>query len=178
VLEYDKFASRGYEDVDRRPLRYFFARVEQFICDSIGRKMENDVYYISTKTGHKTGYHVEHILSRNQQNKEFFESEEEFEMKRNKLGGLLLLFNMDNIISNNEQYFDGKRKTYDNGLVWGRTLVDSFYHKSNARFSEFNHEFLSRTGLEFKPFDVFDKDTLEYRSKLLYEIVKIIWEIE
>lgn len=178
VLEFDKFALRGYEDIDRRPLRYFFARVEKYICDNTGKEMENSVHYISTKTGHKTGYHIEHILSRNSENQAFFSSEEEFEMKRNKLGGLLLLYNMDNIISNNEQYYNGKRKTYNNGLVWCRTLIDSFYHKTNARFMEFNNYFKSRTGLEFVHIDKFDNKALEYRSKLLYQLVKDIWEIE
>lgn len=177
ILEYDKFAARGYDSFDKRPLRYLFARIEKYICENMGIEMENDVHYISTKTGNKTGYHVEHIISRNDQNKKYFETEEEFEIKRNKLGGLLLLFNMDNIISNNEQYYEGKRKTYDNGLNWGRTLIDSFYHKTHSRFSDFHQIFKNQTGMEFKPIDVFDKDALEYRSKLLYEIVKIIWEI-
>jgi uncharacterized protein with ParB-like and HNH nuclease domain len=177
LLEYDKFVLRGYEDIDRRPLRYFFARVEKYVCDNLGKEMENTVQYISTKTGHKTGYHIEHIISRNEQNKEYFQSEEEFEFKRNKLGGLLLLFNMDNIISNNEEYFDGKRKTYNNGLIWGRTLIDTFYYKTNSRFKEFNESFKKKTGLEFKPLDKFDEDALEYRSKVLYNIVKDIWEV-
>ncbi|MCW3162519.1 DUF262 domain-containing protein [Chryseobacterium oryctis] len=178
VLEYDKFAMRGYEDIDRRPLRYFFARIEKFICDSTDKEMENSVHYISTKTGHKTGYHIEHILSRNKQNQDYFRTEEEFELKRNKLGGLLLLYNMDNIISNNEQYYNGKRKTYNNGLVWGRTLIDTFYHKTNSRFANFNSDFKNKTGLEFTSIDNFDNNALEYRSRLLYEIVKEVWEIK
>jgi len=177
LLEYDKFALRGYEDIDRRPLRYFFARVEKYVCDHLGKEMENTVHYISTKTGHKTGYHIEHIISRNEENKDYFQSEEEFEFKRNKLGGLLLLFNMDNIISNNEEYYDGKRKTYNNGLIWGRTLIDSFYHKTNSRFKDFNESFKNKTGLEFKPLDKFDGEALDYRSKLLFHIVKDIWEV-
>lgn len=178
VLEYDKFAVRGYEDIDRRPLRYFFARVEKYISDMTEKEMENTVHYISTKTGHKTGYHIEHILSRNEENKNHFSSEEEFEIKRNKLGGLLLLFNMDNIISNNELYFEGKRKTYNNSLYWSRTLVDTFYYKTNSRFTKFNTSFKEKTGLEFKPIAKFDAEALEYRSKLLYSIVKDIWEVE
>ncbi len=177
VLDYDKFAIRGYEDIDRRPLRYFFARIEKYICDNTGKDMDSSVHYISTKTGHKTGYHIEHILSRNDENKSYFNSEEEFEIKRNKLGGLLLLYNMDNIISNNEKYYEGKLKTYNNGLVWGRTLVDTFYHSTNSRFNEFNMSFKSKTGLEFKPFDKFDGEAMNYRSKVLFEIVKDIWEI-
>ncbi|MBZ0243411.1 MAG: DUF1524 domain-containing protein [Bacteroidales bacterium] len=103
----------------------------------------------------------EHILARNEENKKYFSSEEEFENQRNRLGGLLLLYNMDNIISNNEEYYSGKRKTYNNGLVWGRTLVDSFYHSSNKRFIDFNGSFKSESDIEFKEFDIFDNETLE-----------------
>ena len=140
--------------------------------------MESSVQNISTKTGHKTGFHIEHIISRNEENKKYFQTDEEFEIKRNKLGGLLLLFNMDNIISNNELYFDGKRKTYNNGLIWGRTLIDTFYHRTNSRFTEFNEKFKTRTGIGFMPVEKFDKEALEYRSKLLFNIVKDIWEVE
>lgn len=178
VLEYDKFAMRGYEDIDRRPLRYFFARIEKYVCENTGKEMESSVQNISTKTGHKTGFHIEHIISRNEENKKYFQTDEEFEIKRNKLGGLLLLFNMDNIISNNELYFDGKRKTYNNGLIWGRTLIDTFYHRTNSRFTEFNEKFKTRTGIGFMPVEKFDKEALEYRSKLLFNIVKDIWEVE
>jgi len=178
LLDYDRFKTRGYDNIDRRPLRYFFARVEKYICENTGKAMENNVLYISTKTGHKTGYHVEHILSRNDENKQYFHSEEEFENQRNRLGGLLLLYNMDNIISNNEKYYSGKRKTYNNGLVWGRTLIDTFYHSTNSRFLEFNERFKSETNMEFVYTDKFDAEILEYRSKLLFEIVKKIWIVE
>ncbi|CAH8285890.1 uncharacterized protein DUF262 [Mariniflexile fucanivorans] len=178
LLDYDRFKTRGYDNIERRPLRYFFARVEKYICDNTEKTMENDVLYISTKTGHKTGYHIEHILSRNDENKQYFHSDEEFENQRNRLGGLLLLYNMDNIISNNEEYYLGKRKTYNNGLVWGRTLIDSFYHSTNSRFIEFNQRFKSQTNMEFVYTDKFDSEILEYRSKLLFEIVKKIWIVE
>lgn len=177
VLEFDKFSSRGYDNMEKRALRYFYARVEEYICSNIEKDMDNDVYYISTKTGHKTGYHIEHILSRNQENIDCFQSEDDFEIKRNKLGGLLLLYNLDNIISNNEKYYDGKRKTYNNSLIWNKTLVDSFYHKSNAKFRCFNEDFKDKTGLEFRPIDEFNSEALEYREKLLFEIVKIVWEV-
>lgn len=178
LLDYERFKTRGYDNIDRRPLRYFFARVEKYLCDNIETSMQNDVHYISTKTGYKTGYHIEHIFSRNDENKSYFKTEEEFETQRNILGALLLLYNMDNVISNNEKYYDGKRKTYSNGLIWGKTLIDSFYHKTNARFNDFNKEFKNDTGIEFKPIDKFDKEAMEYRSKLLYEITKKIWDFE
>ncbi|MCK4552525.1 MAG: DUF1524 domain-containing protein [Tenericutes bacterium] len=177
LLEYDRFKTRGYDNIDRRPLRYFFARVEKYICDNIGKEIENNVHYISTKTGYKTGYHIEHIFSRNEENKKFFHSEEEFENQRNRLGALLLLYNMDNIISNNERYYNGKRQTYSNGLVWGRTLIDSFYHKTNSRFLEFNQKFEDISRIKFTQIEEYNAEKLEYRSKLLYEIVKQIWDI-
>ena len=178
LLDYDRFKTRGYDNINRRPLRYFFARIEKYLCENMEKDMESSVHYISTKTGHKTGYHIEHILSRNDENKGYFHSDEEFENQRNRLGGLLLLYNMDNIISNNEKYYLGKRKTYNNGLVCGRTLIDSFYHSTNTRFIDFNKEFIAETKIEFKDFEKFDAETLEYRSKLLFEIVKKIWIVE
>jgi hypothetical protein len=178
LLDYERFKTRGYDNIDRRALRYYFARVELYICESIGKEIENEVYYISTKTAHKSGYHIEHIFSRNNQNMKYFKTEEEFESQRNRLGGLLLLYNMDNIYSNNEKYYKGKRKTYSNGMYWGRTLIDTFYHKSNSRFHDFNKKFKSETGIAFKEISVFDAKALEYRSKLLYEITKKIWPIE
>lgn len=178
LLEYERFKTRGYDNIKRRPLRYFFARVEQYLCENLHRDMEHSVNYISTKTGHKTGYHIEHILSRNEQNKGYFDTEEVFENDRNRLGGLILLYNMDNIISNNEEYYSGKRNTYSNGLIWGRTLVDNFYHNSNKRFTDFNDSFENNSGIEFKSFDIFDNTSLEQRSHLLYEIVKNIWTVD
>ncbi len=178
LLDYNRFKTRGYDNIDRRPLRYFFARIEKYLCENMEKDMESSVHYISTKTGHKTGYHIEHILSRNGENKEYFHSEEDFENQRNRLGGLLLLYNMDNIISNNEKYYSGKRKTYNNGLIWGRTLIDSFYHSTNTRFIDFMKDFKTETEIEFKDFEKFDGETLEYRSKLLFEIVKKIWIVD
>lgn len=178
LLDYERFRTRGYDNIERRPLRYFFARIEDYICSKLEIKPANDVKYISTKTGYKTGYHIEHILSRNDENKEYFKSNDEFESQRNRLGGLLLLYNKDNIISNNEKYFNGKRQTYNTGLIWGRTLVDSFYHKANSRFQEFNREFQKQNNIQFRPVEKFNSEALEERSKLLYEIVKIIWDID
>lgn len=178
LLDYDRFKTRGYDNINRRPLRYFFARIEKYLCDKLEREMESDVLYISTKTGHKTGYHIEHILSRNDENKKLFSTDEEFENQRNRLGALLLLYNMDNIISNNEKYYLGKTKTYDNGLIWGRTLANSIYYDTNKRFIDFNEEFESDSELKFKPIKQFDTDALEYRSRLLYEIVKKVWDID
>lgn len=174
LLEKQVFLRKDYSNSPTRFLRYFFARIEKYLCDNTNCQMQNDVKYVSTSTGAKTGYHIEHILSHNATNVSYFSSDEEFEQKRNQLGGLLLLKGIDNISSSNEEYSD-KLKTYSSGFVWGHSLCEDFYHV-NKDFNSFNIEFEKKTGLKFKPIHTFDKSALEYRNELLYHLVKIIWE--
>lgn len=176
LLNYSTFKSMGYHNMETRALRYFLARIEKFICDGLNQNMKDTVEYISTKTGYKTGYHIEHILSHNETNRSYFANDEEFESSRNQLGGLLLLKDKDNIKSGNEEYSD-KLKTYSAGLVWGHTLCEDFHH-INTNLNSFNNELYARCGNKIKPISIFDKNALEQRNKLLYDIVKIIWSIE
>lgn len=175
VLDYQNFIKKNYSNMNTRSLRYLFARIEKFICEHTNQSMQNDVEYISTKTGNKTGYHIEHILSHNEINKKYFDNEEEFEDKRNLLGGLLLLKGLDNISSGNEEYVD-KLKTYSSGLIWGHSLCADFYH-ANKDFVNFNYSLKERISAEFKPFNKFDKEALSERSLLLYNLIKVIWEV-
>lgn len=175
LLDFQSFMERNYTNMNTKLLRYLFARVEQFICEHINEKPKNDVFYITSKTGEKTAYHIEHILSRNDTNLSYFDNEEEFEKQRNLLGGLLLLKDKVNISSSNEEYED-KLKTYNASLVWGRSLCPDFYHHTNKDFLNFNKSL--KDGVQFESYDKFDKVALEKRSKLLYEIIKIIWEVE
>ena len=175
LLDYNTFKQVGYANMEKRSLRYFLARVEKFLCDGLGQSMKDSVETISTKTSYKLGYHIEHILSHNQTNIEYFNDEEEFELLRNQLGGLLLLKDRDNISSGNEEYSD-KLKTYSAGLVWGHTLCKD-YHHTNKSLESFNNQLQERCGEKIAPIDIFDKAALESRTKLLYGIVKLIWEI-
>lgn len=174
VLEYQSFVKADYTNIEKRSLRYILARIEKYICDNLDRGMNNDVIYISTKTSYKTGYHIEHILSRNETNKGYFDSEDDFENKRNLLGGLILLKDQDNISSGNEEYVD-KLKTYSAGLVWGHTLCKEFYH-TNKKLEEFNKKLEQECNVKIQSIDVFDKNALEDRCKLMYELIKLIWE--
>jgi len=123
-----------------------------------------------TKTGAKTGFHVEHILSWNDENKELFNGDEErFEQERNRLGGILLLKGKDNISSNNEPYSE-KLKSYANTLYWNETLrADSYKSKLDMK------ELREHYNLDLKPLNQFGPDELEARHRLLFEIAKIIW---
>lgn len=176
LLDYNSFTKKNYTNMNTRMLRYFLARIEQYISKETSIDMQNSVSDISKKTGKITGYHIEHILSHNETNRSYFQSDEEFEEKRNQLGGLLLLRGLDNISSGNEEYED-KLKTYSNGLMWGHSLCEEFYH-SNLNFTKFNEKLQKEYGVSFKPYLKFDKEALEERSKLLYQFVKIIWEVE
>ena len=175
LLEYATFKSMGYHNIEKRALRYFLARVEKFICDGLHQNMQDTVEYISTKTGYKTGYHIEHILSHNDTNRNYFDSDDDFETSRNQLGGLLLLKDADNISSGNEEYSD-KLKTYSAGLAWGHSLCED-YHHINTYLGTFNQELFAKCKNKIKFITVFDKNALEQRNRLLYDIVKIIWEI-
>lgn len=176
IFDYQSFLRANYSNQETRFLRYLLSRVEQFLCTNTNQQMQNDVFYITTKTGAKTGYHIEHILSHNETNAGYFDSEEEFENRRNQLGGLLLLKDRDNISSSNEEYSD-KLKTYSAGLLWGHTLCEDFYHV-NKDFESFNTRLKSDHGIEIRSIDKFDKDALDERNRLLFEIIKIIWDVQ
>lgn len=176
LLDYNSFTKKNYSNMNTRMLRYLLARIEQYISSEASIAMQNSVSDISKKTGKNTGYHIEHILSHNETNRSYFQNDEEFEEKRNQLGGLLLLRGINNISSGNEEYED-KLKTYSNGLMWGHSLCEEFYH-SNLSFTKFNERLQKEYGVSFKPYKKFDKEALEERSKLLYQLVKIIWEVD
>ena len=176
LLDFKHFQKMGYSNLNTRFLRYFLARIEGYICKESNVTMQSDVFYVSTKTGNKTGYHIEHILSNNEESVKLFESEDEYNEKRNQLGGLLLLKGLDNISSGNEVYAD-KLKTYSNGFIWGHTLCEDFYH-ANLDFAAFNERFKKLTGVDFKPYRIFDKKALEERCFLLYNLVKVVWDVQ
>ena len=174
LLPYGNFKKLSYDTA--RWFYYLFARVEAYICEKIAISPENDVFYMSTKHANKSGYHIEHIFSDNQQNRDCFKSEEEFKDQRNGVGGLLLLKGADNISSGNETYQD-KLQTYSHGPVWGHTLCSEFYN-ANVAFSRFNEELKNSKKVEFKAYpNEFKPDDMEDRCKLLYELVKIIWDV-
>ncbi len=105
LLEYSTFSRLSYDDLDTVVLRYILARVEEFLCAQLDVEMLADVRTISKRRMSKTKqFHVEHILSHNAENAGLFAKPEDFENKRNGIGGLLLLKGSDNMSSGNERY--------------------------------------------------------------------------
>lgn len=127
AFQYKYFKEVGYQDFNKRFLRYFFARVEHFISAGIGKNTQDTLSNLVLSTGTVKGFHIEHILSHNSENLRVFGNNDElFERERNRLGGLLLLRGRDNQSSNNESYAD-KLKTYSGTLFWNESLREDFY---------------------------------------------------
>lgn len=152
-----------------RFIRYLFARIDHFISENVNLATDN-YYNMVRNTGSVNGFHVEHILANNEENRQLFNNDEElFFKERNRLGALLILKGRDNLSSRNESYKE-KLKTYSHGTLCARTLTEDFYHK-NPDF----RDFCKRHNLDFHSIDRFNQEAVEKRQKLLFEIVKTIW---
>ena len=168
-LSYAAFKQTGI-NLNTRFKRYFFARIDEFLAKQMNLNMKHPIANLVTKTGAKTGFHVEHILSWNDENKALFGNDEElFEQERNRLGGILLLKGKDNISSSNEPYSE-KLKSYDSTLYWNETLREDTY-KSNLDMRDLKANF----DLNLNPLNKFGPDELEARHKLLFQLIGIIW---
>lgn len=169
VINYSYFKNAGIS-LNARFKRYFFARIDGFLANNMNLKMKHNYDDLVLKTGSVNGFHIEHILSYNEENLNHFNQDDElFEQERNCLGGILLLKGKDNISSNNEVYAK-KLSSYSNTLYWNETLRQDSY-KSKLDFSNL----INKYKLDFKPIDSFGPIELEERHKLLFELVKIIW---
>ena len=172
ILSYGYFKETGI-DLDKRFKRYFFARIEKFIATNTKMSMRHNLYDLVVNTGSTNGFHIEHILAENEENHALFNNDDDtFRSERNRLGGLLLLKGKDNISSNNELYKD-KLISYANTLYWNETLRQDSY-KSHLDFTQW----IEKTGLNFRPMDTFGPKELEERQKLLFDIIKYIWNSE
>lgn len=170
VFSYTLFRPMSIDRLNIRFIRYFFGRVELLLSAGMKLKMKHALQDLVTPRGAKTGFHVEHILSRNEESLAAFDGDEErFDVERNRLGGVLLLKGKDNISSSNELYAQ-KLKSYANTLYWNETLrADTYHSKLDFR------DFVKEHQLAFKALDKFGPDELEERQRLLFELSALIW---
>jgi len=168
-LSYAAFKQTGI-NLNTRFKRYFFARIDEFLAENMNLNLKHPIADLVTKTSASKGFHVEHILSWNEENQELFGGDEElFEQERNRLGGILLLKGKDNISSNNERYSE-KLKSYANTLYWNETLRTDSY-KSKLDMTALKDSF----GLQLEPYAHFGPNELEARHQLLYKLIGLIW---
>lgn len=171
-FSYPLFRPMSIDRLNTRFTRYFFGRVEQSLAAGMRQEMRHELRDLVTSKGSKTGFHIEHILSRNEENLALFGGEEEiFDHERNRLGGVLLLKGRDNISSSNEVFAD-KVQSYAGTLLWNETLHPDTY-KCNLDF----RDFAKSNVLEFRHLTHFGQEELEERHKLLFEMCKQIWPV-
>lgn len=168
VWNYSYFKNVGY-DLEKRFLRYVLARLDLFIANNTNMEMRHSLYDLVVNKGAVYGFHVEHILGRREENVALFESEEEFNSERNRLGDLLLLKGPDNQASGNELYSD-KLKTYANTLYWNETLREDSY-ENKLDFTRW----ISEQGLAFTAYSQFGPEEIEARHQLLFKLFGMIW---
>lgn len=170
AFSYPLFRPMSIDRLNTRFTRHFFGRVDLLLAKGMKQAPKHSLKDLVTLRGSKTGFHVEHILSRNDFNKALFNNDEErFEIERNRLGAVLLLKGKDNISSNNEVYAD-KLKTYANSLYWNETLREDCY-KSKLDFASF----IGENGLGFRSLADFGAEEIEERQRLLFDLSRLIW---
>lgn len=170
AFDYGQFRNTSITDIPTRFTRYFFARVDRLIAEETNCGEKHPFGELVTRTGHVNGFHIEHILSHNNENLALYDGDEErFEAERNRLGGVLLMKGKDNISSNNERYAQ-KLKSYAKTLHWNESLREDSY-KSKKDFESF----MARTGLKFMPLNSFGPEELESRQTLLFELANLMW---
>lgn len=169
-FSYALFRPMSIDRLNTRFTRYLFARVEDLLATGMKQNRKHPTKDLVTLRGSKSGFHVEHILSRNQENLALFGGDEElFDQERNRLGGVLLLKGKDNISSGNES-FASKLKSYANTLLWNETLREDCY-KSKLDFKSFTNEH----SLALRHLSKFGPEELEERHKLLFDLCNLIW---
>jgi uncharacterized protein with ParB-like and HNH nuclease domain len=172
-FKYEFFKNIGYNDLGKTFLRYFFSRIDHYISDCSDLNEYGTYHQLVTQTKGGDVYHIEHILSNNDENIQQFDDEEDFNLNRNRLGGLLLLKGKDNQSSGNELYAS-KLATYNvSGTYFARTLLQDMYSKKVTFL-----KFIKEKSLDFKAYpSAFGKEQIEERQLLLFNLSKLVWEV-
>jgi uncharacterized protein with ParB-like and HNH nuclease domain len=170
AFNYTLFKPMSIDRLNTRFTRYLFARVEMLLAQKTKQQMRHSLEDLVTRRGAVNGFHIEHILARNDENVALFGNDQErFEQERNRLGATLLLRGQDNQSSGDELYTK-KLATYANTLLWNETLREDSY-KSKLDFTRF----AQTSGLPFKSLAKFGPDEIEERQKLLFALCNMIW---
>lgn len=171
-LNYDvesSISSFGLNAFTKKYIKNILARITDYIEIETGVN-GNYVNYMNTDT--KNPFEVEHILT---DHFEWFTSEyndrEDFKHYRNSIGSLLLLRKSINA-SLNDSLYDYKLKSYcsNEGNIFTESLGEQAY-KNNPRFTSF----VKNNNLDFKPYSHFGKMECLERTKLVTELVKLVW---
>lgn len=159
----------GLNNFTKKYIKNILARVTSYIEENTG-VASNYHNYIDIQT--KNPFEIEHIIS---DHYEWFSDEytdqEDFRRWRNSIGALLLLHKSINASLNDAKY-DYKLKKYcsNEGNIYTESLGDLAY-QNNPQFNKF----IAENGLSFEAYDKFGKDEITSRTKLLVQLVKLVW---
>lgn len=118
----------------------------------------------------KNAYEIEHLWANHYERfAEEFPQQNDFDTHRNLIGGLILLPKKINA-SLNDATYEKKVKHYLKANPLAQTLHADCYEK-NPGFTQM----MARTGLEFAPYQDFNKDSILERSALYCALAKHIW---
>lgn len=166
---FDGMKSFRLNKQNRRKIHYLLARLTYFLEKESGRP-SNFENYINKGKGKYKPFEIEHVLPNiYDRYKENFDSEEDFENTRNKLGNLILLQRGINQSLGSLDYIKKKEK-YSSENLLAQTLSGGCY-LSDPNFSNF----LKHSNLDFRIHEEFSKDEILERNKLYEECFNEIW---
>lgn len=152
-----------------RQVRHILARLTYWVDHECGVSTHFDDL---VSQGKAKPFEVEHIWANQyEQFTEWFEHPRDFEVERNRLGGLVLLQRGHNQSLGDLPYAD-KRDAY---VSHGQSLLTRSLHplayKNNPSF----RAFIERTGLAFRAIDEFTPEAQAERQELYLRIAEWVW---
>ena len=152
---------------NKKKLHYLLARFIAFVESSCGEMPQFDDY-LEADTDNP--YEIEHVLSSS--HAEDYLDDQEFHRVRNRIGGLLLIRKSDNAALGNRR-FENKRGVYSTlNLLLTKSLHEDTYERTRFR------NFVTRTGLPFKPYAKFDEAAIAGRQELYRQLAMRIWSTD
>ena len=156
---------------NKRYIRNILARITSFIEE----QTSGNPHYVEYMTTTTDPFEIEHVLcDKFERFKNEFYDEDEFKGYRNSIGSLLLLRKSINSSLSDSDY-DKKLVKYcsTDGNIYAASLGKQTY-QNNPRFKNF----IAENHLSFEPFDTFGKAEIEKRTRLVVELVNLIWNTE
>jgi uncharacterized protein with ParB-like and HNH nuclease domain len=150
-------------------VRHILARITYWVDAQCGVASHFEDYASGAKN---RPFEVEHIWPNQfERFREWFGHESEFDRARNRIGGLVLLQRGPNQ-SLGGKPFEEKRDVY---VAQGQSLLTRSLHplayKNNPAFTGF----IERTGLEFRPHEIFNTAAQQQRQTLYLRIAEWVW---
>lgn len=151
---------------NRSQLQHLLARMTDYI--TVGSKEQSNYKELVNKRDVR--YEVEHIWANHyEQHADEFPQTQDFDRHRNLIGGLLLVPKKFNA-SYNDLPYEEKARHYLSQNLLARSLNEQCYTR-NPGFKKF----VKDSGLPFKPYERFTKDSITERSALYRDLAKQVW---